>query len=97
MTDKEVMAAVRAAIGVSGCPYPIEMTEGDSPPELHGKSHHWTTPGGKPIHFPSAYRWRKVYHASTMHIRVGRKWVEAATWLRKGTPPEIITDFAKEI
>lgn len=35
-----------------------------------GESYHWTTLGGRPIRHPGAYRWPKVYHASTRHLRV---------------------------
>lgn len=68
--------AVRAMIGRVGSSYSIRVVPGDAPPQLVGESFHWTTPGGKPIRHPNAYRWPKVYHASTLHVVVGRMCLE---------------------
>jgi hypothetical protein len=44
------------------------------PPKLVGKGFYWTTPGGKLIHYPNAYRWHKIYHPSTLRVEVGANW-----------------------
>lgn len=54
---------------------PVEITKGDSPPKEVGDNFYYTTPGGKPIAFPNAYKWPKVYHPSTLKIQVGEKWL----------------------
>lgn len=56
---------------------PIHLVAGDASPELIGRGFYWTTPGGKPIYYPNAYKWRKVYHHSTWAIRVGKEWIAA--------------------
>jgi hypothetical protein len=69
---------VRAAAGESGTPYPIEDKDGFDAPRLVGRSYHWTTPGGRPVYHPNAYRrafGRPVYHGSSLRIEVGRGWL----------------------
>jgi hypothetical protein len=56
---------------------PVEIVDGPAAPRMKGESWHYTTPGGKPIHYPNAYRWPKVYHNSTLRIVVGREWLDA--------------------
>lgn len=58
----------------AGNSVPVEIVKGDSPPKMQGESFYYTTPGGKPIYAPSAYKWPKVYHGSTLRIEVGEKW-----------------------
>lgn len=56
---------------------PVVRVAGNSAPRVCGRSYHWTTPGGKPVRYPSAYSrafGRPVYHASTRRVIVGRDW-----------------------
>lgn len=68
---------VREWIGMVGDPTPIVIVDGDQEPKVTGRSYHWTTIGGRPIEYPGAYRWPKVYHHSTRQIEVGRGWLIA--------------------
>jgi len=48
----------------------------NSQPKLIGHAGYHTTPSGKTIvTYPSAYKWRTVYHCSTERIDVGREWI----------------------
>ena len=53
----------------------ITVEDGHAAPYWTGKSYYYTTPGGRPIAHPNAYRWSKVYHGSTLTLRVGLDWV----------------------
>jgi hypothetical protein len=67
---------VRAAVGAH-CSMPVELVPGDAAPQIVGESHHYVTPGGKPVRWPSAYRraWGKpIYVASTRRVVVGVEW-----------------------
>ena len=80
MTDyRRASRMIRAACEQRGTSYPIVVDHSAAgrrrKPRLEGQSYHWTTPGGTPIRYPSAYRWAKVYHASTLRIVVGAEWV----------------------
>ena len=44
-------------------------------PQLLGTGGYWTTKTGKPIYYPNAYKWFKVYHHSTRRIEVSREWI----------------------
>lgn len=53
---------------------PVEIVPGLQFPEETGQSFHWTTPGGRPVYHPNAYRraWGKpVYNNSTLCVTVG--------------------------
>jgi len=84
---KEVLARrfVRRLVGARPS-VPIVVLEGDDPPKLLGRSYYWTTPGGRPIYYPNAYKWPKVYHPSTKRVEVGIGFLEssahAARWIR---------------
>jgi hypothetical protein len=54
---------------------PVYIVPGRSAPTLRGHGYYWTTPGGKPIRYPSAYKWAKVYQSSTLRIEVGTLWL----------------------
>jgi hypothetical protein len=57
----------------------IDVVDGAQSPAVTGQAGYWTTPGGKPVYYPSAYRraWGKpVYHCSTISVEVGREWLE---------------------
>lgn len=54
---------------------PVEIVPGRKRPKLLGSGYYWTTPGGKLINHPNAYKWPKVYNASTRRVEVG-----ALTW-----------------
>lgn len=76
--DRSVSRIVRAAVRMTGHSCPIIDVDGFAPPTVEGESYHWTTPGGRPVYHPNAYRraWGKpVYHGSTLRIRVGRGWI----------------------
>lgn len=58
------------------CPVSIAANS-DAPPTVSGEGPYHTTPSGKTrVHSPSAYRWPTVYHASTLLISVGQKWLD---------------------
>lgn len=72
---------VRVAANCIGKSYKIVIVNGDEAPNLKGRSPHYETPGGRTILHPASYnhaagRNVAVYVPSTMHIRVGRKWLE---------------------
>jgi hypothetical protein len=54
----------------------VVVVPGKAAPHVEGSAACWTTPGGKPITYPNAYKWPKVYHHSTVHVEVGAAWVE---------------------
>jgi len=54
---------------------PVVTGPGDALPVLKGDTWHFTTPGGKYIRYPNAYKWPKVYHASTRRVEVGEDWM----------------------
>lgn len=58
---------------------PIKIIHGDSPPEMVGKSYHYTTKGGSVIYHPSAYSkkgWSNmIYVNSTIRVEVGDNWL----------------------
>lgn len=73
-----VSRTVRAAVGLVGHSCPIVEVDGFDPPRREGRAGRFTTPGGRPVYHPNAYRraWGKpVYHRSTLRIVVGRGWL----------------------
>jgi len=71
-------AFVRAQAKASGSTCAIRVVPGSVAPHMEGDSFYFTTPGGKPVYHPSAYRkaWGKpVYHASTLRLEVGEGWL----------------------
>ena len=59
---------------------PVIVIEGHLPPKLLGERARYTTPNGKPVRYPNAYRraWGKpVYHCSTRRVVVGTGWLAA--------------------
>lgn len=65
-------AARRAVDAHASCP--VVLIPGDNPPKLVGESFHFTTPGGRPVRYPNAYRrayGKPVYHPSTLRVEVG--------------------------
>jgi hypothetical protein len=76
LTPAEWLAAARrAADAHTTCP--VRIVAGALAPEVRGESYHWTTPGGAPVRYPSAYSrafGRPVYHASTLRVVVGEDW-----------------------
>jgi len=82
--NDELIGWVRRAIKrLIGAPSHVDVVtiEGskkqkNSPPKLAGHAGYHTTPSGKTIvTYPSAYKWRTVYHCSTERIEVGREWI----------------------
>lgn len=74
-------AAIRRIAGAPGETMPVVIVDGAAPPCERGRSFHFTTPGGRPVYHPSAYRrakGRPVYHHSTRRIEVGADWLRAA-------------------
>jgi len=56
----------------------VEIVPGDASPAMEGDGFHYTTPGGRSVYHPNAYRraWGKpVYHGSTIRVEVGEEWV----------------------
>ena len=62
--------------------HPIDYTTSVKTYSRTGRGFYYTTPGGKPIYYPSAYRWPKCYHPSTLEIQVNPYWL-----LRHLKPP----------
>ena len=54
---------------------PVCTVPGNAEPVLTGEGWYFTTPGGTYIRHPNAYRWPKVYHASTRRVEVGEDWM----------------------
>jgi hypothetical protein len=76
--DRRISRIVRAAVGLRGSACPIKIQDGFGAPIRTGQGGHWTTPGGRPVYYPNAYRraWGKpVYHCSTLGIAVGAGWI----------------------
>jgi hypothetical protein len=74
----EYRTYVRAQAKASGSTCPIQVVPGTAAPHLTGSSFYFTTPGGKPVYYPSAYRkafGRPVYNSSTRRIEVGAGWL----------------------
>ena len=44
-------------------------------PKARHVARYCTTPGGKLIRYPGAYRWPKTYHAAVRELTVGAGWV----------------------
>lgn len=61
----------------------VEIIKGNDAPYGHGISSHYTTPTGKIVRYPNAYRWPKVYHPSTRKILVGRGWLSRNKYFYK--------------
>lgn len=99
MNESEVLATVRKACGCSGRSFPIIRAEDPvQSPKLQGESFYWTTASGRTrIKHPNSYRWPKTYHPSTLKIVVGQLWIKACYEFKRGVPPEMITDRAKEM
>ena len=91
-----ISKVVRAAAGQPGSHYPIKIEDGFAAPRLAGDGCYWTTPSGRPVYHPNAYRraWGKtVYHCSTLEIVVGAGWVTEALL----APGENVTKKGKAI
>jgi hypothetical protein len=74
----EYRSYVRAQAEAAGSTCPINVVPGSAAPHTTGSSYYFTTPGGKPVRYPSAYRkafGRPVYNASTYAIEVGADWL----------------------
>jgi hypothetical protein len=81
----EERTALRAIAGVYQAHPPVYVVDGCGSPTLLGDFGHWTTPSGKPVAYPNAYRrafGRPVYHCSTLRVIVGRAWLYS--WRRAG-------------
>ena len=81
--DSDQDAQLRRIAGCTWNGAPVEVVPGNDEPHDAGESFYFTTPGGKLIHHPNAYKWAKVYHPSTTRVEVGRKWLESRCWLRR--------------
>lgn len=81
---KKVEQFLRGAIYDKYGRYPLIWENSKDKPYTTGHSYYWTTPGGKPIYYPNAYRWPKVYHGSTITLHVGQKWFNKLLKLPKG-------------
>ena len=62
--------AIFAKLGRHRVEYSTRVTTYDRT----GHGCYYTTIGGKPIYHPSAYRWPKIYNASTVEIRINPYW-----------------------
>jgi hypothetical protein len=55
---------------------PVFCRKQDAAFEVRGQGGYHTTPSGKTIvHHPSAYKWRTVYHASTLEVNVNPRFL----------------------
>jgi hypothetical protein len=78
---RTLTSVVLSYLGLKGSTrYTITWVDGFARPKVieRATTYYYTTPGGRPVHYPSAYRraWgRPVYHCATKGtIRVGRGW-----------------------
>lgn len=64
---------VRSLVNRDHTRMPVVIIIGsDQPPRIAGESYYWTTPSGKTrVHYPNAYGYPTLYHASTRRIEVG--------------------------
>jgi hypothetical protein len=54
----------------------VVMENGHKPPKIVGERGYHTTPSGKTVvTYPSAYKWRTVYHRSTARVEVSYMWI----------------------
>ena len=56
----------------------VEVLPGGDAPHVAGRSYYWVTPGGRPVHYPAAYRrayGRPVYRPSSRRVEVGVDWL----------------------
>lgn len=78
-TTREQRKAIRQAARCDQHDHcPIVVVEGSAAPREVGQSYRWTTPSGREVRHPSAYRahyGRPVYHHSTRRIEVGAEWL----------------------
>lgn len=72
--DYTVAQIVRILAGDTAA-HPVEIVDGSASPSMEGEGFYWTTPGGRPIQYPNAYKWAKVYHPSSIRVSVGLGWV----------------------
>jgi len=75
-TTNRVYSFFRAALFDTYGRCPVDYTTQVKTHESTGRSYYYTTLGGKPIYHPSAYRWPKCYHASTLEIHVNPYWLQ---------------------
>ena len=76
--------AARAWLG-DRANHPVVVVGGNYKPRMAGGSYYWTTPSGKTIvRCPNSYGWPISYHPSTLHIVVGRAWLDCMRpeWMR---------------
>ena len=77
IAPNQIEAAARLWCG-EGNHVPVTIVDGDQEPESDYRSYYYTTPGGRPVYHPSAYRraWGKpVYHCASGGITVGADWL----------------------
>lgn len=75
-TSPEARECVRRCAGESGTTCPIRVVPGRGAPRMAGSGPYHTTLSGKTVvHHPNAYKWRTLYHPSTLRIEVGAEWV----------------------
>lgn len=64
------------ARGCHNASMPIRIVAGGKQPTVEGEPSYHTTPSGKTIvHYPSAYKWKTIYHPSTQRVEVGFNWI----------------------
>ncbi len=73
-TTPELRRLVRR-LARSATSTPVEVVAGADEPAEAGEGYYWTTPGGKRIRYPNAYKWPKVYVPSSIRVEVGREWL----------------------
>mgnify|MGYP001585616616 CR=1 FL=1 len=75
---RQFSKTVRAAAGLPGTPYPIEVVGGYKAPALEGMPFHHVNKSGARVWHPNAYRrafGRPIYIASTYRVEVGIGWL----------------------
>ncbi len=82
LRPSEWIAAARRAVGGSRGVYrntPVTIVDSNEV-TVTGESYCFTTPSGKTrVQYPGAYKWRTVYHASTLCVEIGRDWRPSVT------------------
>lgn len=54
---------------------PVIVERGSHAPKEIGRGYYHTNKSGDIVHYPNAYGYRTVYHASTRRVVVGHRWL----------------------
>jgi hypothetical protein len=78
LRPSEWLAAARVVVGARANA-PVRIVDGVEV-RIVGEGYYHTTPSGRTrVQYPGAYKWRTVYHASTLCVEIGRDWRPSVT------------------